>query len=93
MGVKMGTQTKKIMIALLFASLAYALMIVFYTPQQSSMVALVVLMVALWTNEGLPLAVVSLLPILLFPAFGIVALEKVTLNYAILCSKRTKPSF
>ncbi len=78
----MGTQTKKIMIALLFASLAYALMIVFYTPQQSSMVALVVLMVALWTNEGLPLAVVSLLPILLFPAFGIVALEKVTLNYA-----------
>jgi len=78
----MGTQSKKIMIALLFASLAYALMIFSYTPQQSSMVALVVLMVALWTNEGLPLAVVSLLPILLFPAFGIVALEKVTLNYA-----------
>ena len=78
----MGTQTKKMIIALLFASLAYALMISFHTPQQSSMVALVVLMVVLWTNEGLPLAVVSLLPILLFPAFGIIELEKVTLNYA-----------
>ncbi len=78
----MGTQTKKIIIALLFASLAYALMIFSYTPEQSSMVAVVVLMVTLWMNEGLPLAVVSLLPILLFPSFGIIELEKVTLNYA-----------
>ena len=78
----MGAQTKKIVIALLLASVAYALMIFTFSPEQSSMVALVVLMVALWTNEGLPLAVVSLLPILLFPAFGIIELGKVTLNYA-----------
>ena len=78
----MGTQTKKIIIAFLCASIAYVLMVFSFTPQQSSMVALVVLMVALWTNEGLPLAVVSLFPILLFPAFGIIELEKVTLNYA-----------
>jgi len=78
----MGVQSRKIVIALLIALAAYILMISFFNSTQSSMAALVVLMVALWTNEGLPLAVVSLLPILLFPAFGIVELGKVTLNYA-----------
>jgi len=54
----------------------------FFTFQQSSMVAIIVFMVTLWTNEGLPLAVVSLLPIVLFPATGILTTKETTINYA-----------
>lgn len=36
----------------------------------------------LWTNEGLPLGVVSLLPIVLFPSFGILSTNLTTQNYA-----------
>jgi sodium-dependent dicarboxylate transporter 2/3/5 len=39
-------------------------------------------MVTLWTNEGLPLAVVSLLPIILFPAAGVLSTKETTMNYA-----------
>jgi len=39
-------------------------------------------MVTLWTNEGLPLAVVSLLPIVLFPAAGILSTKEAAINYA-----------
>jgi len=75
-------QTKKIGVALLLAVIAFSAMIVFFNMQQSLLVALIVLMVTLWTNEGLPLAVVSLLPIILFPASGILTTKEVTANYA-----------
>jgi sodium-dependent dicarboxylate transporter 2/3/5 len=38
--------------------------------------------VALWTNEGLPLGVVSLLPIILFPSFGVLGTNATTINYS-----------
>ncbi len=41
-----------------------------------------VLLVTLWTNEGLALAVVSLLPIVLFPSLGILSTKATTVNYA-----------
>jgi len=56
----MAEQTKKILMALLLGVIAFGVMIIFFTLQQSLMVATIVLMVTLWTNEGLPLAVVSL---------------------------------
>ncbi len=77
----MSKQTKKISIALLFGAIAFGLMIAFFTLQQSLMVAVIVLMVTLWTNEGLPLAVVSLLPIVLFPAAGVLTTKETTINY------------
>jgi len=49
---------------------------------QAALAACIVLLVVLWTNEALPLAVVSLLPIVLFPAAGILTTKKTTLNYA-----------
>lgn len=49
---------------------------------QSLLVALVAFMVVLWTNEALPLGIVSLLPIVLFPAFEILSIQKTTANYA-----------
>jgi len=78
----MTAQTKKILLALLLTLVSFGIMIIFFTREQSLLVAIIVLMVTLWTNEGLPLAVVSLLPIVLFPASGILSTKVVTLNYA-----------
>lgn len=78
----MAEQTKKILMALLFAVIAFGILILFFTLQQSLMVAAIVLMVTLWTNEGLPLAVVSLLPIIFFPAAGVLSTKETTVNYA-----------
>jgi sodium-dependent dicarboxylate transporter 2/3/5 len=80
--MSMAEQTRKISIALLLGFIAFGIMIAFFTLQQSLMVAAIVLMVTLWTNEGLPLAVVSLLPIVLFPAFGVLSTREAAVNYA-----------
>ena len=74
-------QTKKIFIAIVFGLIAFGIMMPFYLLSQSLMMAIVVMMVVLWTNEGLSLAVVSLLPIILFPAAGILTTKEVTVNY------------
>ncbi len=74
-------EAKNILIALVFGSIAFGLMMLHFTLVQSSMVGIIVLMVALWTNEGLSLAVVSLLPIVLFPAAGVLTTKEVTVNY------------
>ena len=78
----MAEQTKKILAALFLGLIAFGAMIVFFSPQQSMMVAAIVLMVTLWTNEGLPLAVVSLLPIIFFPAAGVLTTKETAVNYA-----------
>ncbi len=78
----MAEQTKKILIALLLSMIAFGIMIIFFTLIQSLMVSTIVLMVTLWTNEGLPLAAVSLLPIILFPASGILNTKDTAVNYA-----------
>ncbi len=75
-------QTKKIGLALSLAVISFTGTFSFFTFQQALLVAWIVLMVTLWTNEGLPLAVVSLLPIILFPASGILSTKEVTANYA-----------
>ena len=80
--MSMAEQTKKISLALFLGLIAFGAMIAFFTLQQSLMVAAIVLMVTLWTNEGLPLAVVSLLPIVLFPAFGVLSTKEAAVNYA-----------
>jgi len=80
--MSMAEQTKKISLALFLGLVAFGAMIAFFTLQQSLMVAAIVLMVTLWTNEGLPLAVVSLLPIVLFPASGVLSTKEAAVNYA-----------
>jgi sodium-dependent dicarboxylate transporter 2/3/5 len=75
-------QSKKIGLALFLAVIAFGSMIMFFTLQQSFLVAFIVLMVTLWTNEGLPLAVVSLLPIVLFPSAEILSTKEAAANYA-----------
>ncbi len=75
-------QVKKIALAVVLAAIAFGLMIMSFTPQQSGLIAAIVLMVTLWSNEGLPLAVVSLMPIVMFPAMGILTTKATTVNYA-----------
>ena len=74
--------SKKILLALFLALITFGVMITFFTLQQSLLLAIIVLIVTLWTNEGLPLAVVSLLPIVLFPASGILSTNETAVNYA-----------
>lgn len=78
----MTVQTKKIAIALLLGFISFTAMILFFNLQQSLMISAIVLMVTLWTNEGLPMAVVSLLPIVLFPASGVLSTKETAVNYA-----------
>jgi sodium-dependent dicarboxylate transporter 2/3/5 len=39
-------------------------------------------LITLWTNEGLHLGFVSLLPLVLFPTFGVIEFDQVTPNYS-----------
>jgi len=80
--MSMEEQTKHILLALLLGLISFAAMFSFFTLQQTFMVAIIVFMVTLWTNEGLPLAVVSLLPIVLFPAAGVLSTKEAAVNYA-----------
>lgn len=45
-------------------------------------IGILFLLITLWINEALPLGIVSLLPIILFPAFGILDVKSATSNYA-----------
>ncbi len=51
-------------------------------PVQSALVGSIVLLVALWSTEALPMAVVSLLPIVMFPALGITDTKTTAMNYS-----------
>lgn len=53
-----------------------------FVTQHAILIALIALLVILWTNEALPIGVVSLLPIILFPAFELIDVKTATANYS-----------
>lgn len=73
---------KKIFISIIISIGFFLLANIFFTTQHSILIALISLFVVLWTNESLPIGVVSLLPIILFPAFGILDIKSATVNYS-----------
>ena len=75
-------QFKKIGLGVLIALIAFAISLSIFNLTQASLLALIAFLVTLWTNEGLPLAVVSLMPIILFPAFGVLDTKATALNYS-----------
>jgi sodium-dependent dicarboxylate transporter 2/3/5 len=75
-------QFQKIGVGVLIAIIVFAISSIVFNPTQSSLLALIAFLVVLWTNEGLPLAVVSLLPIVLFPAFSILDTKATAVNYS-----------
>jgi len=70
------------MISLGIAAFIFILSTLVFSTTQAILLGIIALLVSLWTNEGLPLAVVSLLPIVLFPALGLLDTKATTINYA-----------
>ena len=75
-------QLKKIGLGLALALVVFAISLSIFNTAQASLLGLITFLVTLWTNEGLPLAVVSLMPIVLFPAFGVLDTKATAINYS-----------
>ena len=74
---------KKIIYAIVIA-LAVGIIstFVFEESKYAYLLGIVSFLLTLWTNEGLALGIVSLFPIILFPAFDIQPLKQVAANYS-----------
>ena len=72
----------KILLSLVLALATFFVAGYAFNTQHATLLGLIVLLVALWTNEALPLGVVSLLPILLFPTFDIMSTNATSVNYS-----------
>ena len=75
-------QFQKIGLAVLIGLFIAAISLSIFNTTQASLLGLIAFLVTLWTNEGLPLAVVSLMPIVLFPAFDILNTKSTAINYS-----------
>ena len=80
--IKHLEQFKKIGFGVLVGVIAFALSLMIFNPTQASLLGLIAFLVTLWTNEALPLGVVSLLPIILFPTFSIIGTKATAVNYS-----------
>ncbi len=77
----------QIKIISLFAGIAAALLLYFINPfaverNASIVLAIAVLMITWWVTEALPMPVVALLPLVLFPVFHISEIKSVASSYA-----------
>jgi sodium-dependent dicarboxylate transporter 2/3/5 len=73
---------KKIFVAILAGIVFFFIASLIFTHTQSLLLGAIACLVVLWTNEGLPLGVVSLLPIILFPALDILGTNATSTNYS-----------
>jgi len=73
---------KGILTALLIGLGFFAVSLLGFSTTHALLIAIVALLVTLWTNGALPLGVVSLLPLILFPALGILDVKAVAPNYS-----------
>jgi len=78
----MTKEYKNIIFSIVLSIVGFAFASSIFTITQSALIGIVVLLVALWTNGALPLGVVSLLPIILFPAFNILSTKATVANYS-----------
>jgi len=78
----MDKSYKNILISVVLAVSAYLLAGLLFGEIQSRLIGSVVFLVSMWTNASLPLGVVSLLPIVLFPSFDILPINTTTANYS-----------
>ncbi len=73
---------QKLSFAVGFGLLAFGLSAYWLDLTQAKLVGAIVFLIYLWSSEVLPLGVVSLLPLILFPTLGILDLKSVAPNYA-----------
>ncbi|HEY7866657.1 MAG TPA: DASS family sodium-coupled anion symporter [Psychromonas sp.] len=78
----MDSNLIKIFIAVISSLLLYFFCHFWLLSEQAIALGLISFLVILWSNNGLPLGVVSLLPILLFPIFDLLPTDEVTSNYS-----------
>jgi sodium-dependent dicarboxylate transporter 2/3/5 len=78
----MDNSYKNILISIVIALLGYFGAGYIFDEIQARLIGVVIFLVAMWTNEVLPLGVVSLFPIILFPAFDILGTNATTVNYS-----------
>ena len=78
----MNSSIIKIFIAVICAFILYFFSHFWLASDQATALALICMLVILWSNSALPLGVVSLLPILLFPMFDLMPTNEVAGNYS-----------
>ncbi len=79
---KVKAQVLKIALGVIIGFSVFFLSSTLFNTTQSSLLGVIALLVTLWTNEALPLGVVSLFPIILFPALEIINTKATAVNYA-----------
>ncbi len=73
---------KKLFIALIIGIFITLISTLGFNTQHSMLLGIVAFLVTLWTNEAIPMGVVSLLPLMLFPIFEIIKFKEATSNYS-----------
>ena len=73
---------KGILISILIGLGFFGVSLFGFSTDHALLIAVVATLVTLWTNGALPLGVVSLLPLILFPALGIIDIKEVAPNYS-----------
>jgi sodium-dependent dicarboxylate transporter 2/3/5 len=71
-----------IIYGLIIGLIFYALALISFNEIQARLVGIIAFLVTLWTNNALHMGIVSLLPILLFPIFGLVEAKDIVINYS-----------
>ena len=71
-----------ILLAIALATFSYFIGLSFFNANHALLIAIITLLVTLWSNQALPLGVVSLLPIILFPITGLLTTNQVANNYS-----------
>lgn len=83
MNIGVQARYSQLLMALTLAGLGGFIALFFLdATAHAALLGIVIFLVILWTNEGLPLGIVSLLPLLLFPAFHVLPLQATASNYA-----------
>jgi len=75
-------QVRKIAIGFGIGIFVFLVSFGFFDITQALLLGVIAFLVTLWTNDGLPFGVVSLLPIILFPAFGFLDTKATAINYS-----------
>ena len=74
---------KKLLFPIIFSLIIFTLLNFWgLSNKQSCFLSVVFFLIYLWTSESLPLGLISLLPIIFFPIFGITSLKEVCSNYS-----------
>lgn len=80
--MSISSNFSKVMIGIGLGLAFYFSTLPFFNSTQATLIGLLAFLITLWTNEGLHMGVVSLLPLALFPTLGVIDLNAVAPNYS-----------